>query len=1527
MPLIKNAVASLSQGVSQQAESQRYPSQATEQVNAYSSPIKGLVKRPPTKFISTIGASEADADKDKTFIHTINRDGNEKYAVVINAQASSTVTNFNTSTNQITASGIADDDIVTFFPKTTGARPPAGIRTNEQYYALSASPTFKISKTKNGTEVSLGESAISKIAIESVYEPTTEQWIDGVFTITFPSGHNFQEGDTIQLKGLTGDARLIFFEDRQYTLRKPPQDMGYYTVNTSGASTLKPCPADKFYLGDPDAGASALSNNFGYAVDEAYKNAPANTQAQHFRSWNQLGDGTSGSNPHFTCWFSYVDGNGTTQRIRAVSATGDNLVNELVLNKTDNSDFNSGTLSGWAGLLNNPSTAFEAGDLIKLGSVKNPEKQIRATIASIDQTGVDHQGNTGCTKITLTNHVKMKQLFDDLNATTATGNNLAGDEQTWVQGFWVYLSYWGDITTSSLAVSNPRQLLSSDYNNAKCGSNAEIGEIEVRKGSGVAGIGVYDINTGVQQTVNVEQGLDYLTSVADPRQDLTAVTIADYTFLVNKTKRVKSINKPKYTKKYEAFIEARRADYGRLYQILIGDELNAADVTAAGTDKAHIEFHALNADGVKQDNIFRLSAKTKEDKYVGWRVRLLQNWEFDGFPRERSLRHNNTPAWTDLYPPKGYRSEAAQGKVGIDYDGLNKVINIWVNFPWASEKKIREDGVTTLGNLKDAIEGHSLMSQEWEVLSGNGDALTTAEKAYTFHSVYLSKARGEAVEYERDTGHGDGRDSDTDTWVERIGTDEHIGSKNGGRPGTAHTDYLVAGYWSPSAQFENTQRVNRTNTAGASAVTPKATSAHGDKQLVNGEFYYQTPKWTGDKKQRAIGTIRIAEVLASNLDKPLVNDSGWKGQSMNGGQRADGVTMGSPAYADADSIKDAMENCLGLTSNAGGAGANVIIQRISENTRLNGETSNWRVQQEGSVIAIQNPGGSQFRIKVADDMGGDGLKLTYFEADESIDLPSACRHNHVVKIVGNAREEADDYYLRFVGDDPDDDSIQQGRWVESIGYEQDYAFDASTMPVALVREADNTFTLKQVDWSERQAGDDNSNPFPSFTNATISDIFLFRNRLGFLSGENVAFSEAGEYFNFFRTTTAALLDTAPVDVQASTNKVSNLKSAIPFDERLVLFSEQTQFTLNANPFLSNKTVQLLPSNEINSTPTCKPVALGNSIFFAFDRGSYAGVAELSTSREDADLIDVGDVTSHVPKYILGSVKRLAVANNEEVLCALSETEDATLYVYKFFKNSEGQKVQLAWFKYVFGSSGDFIHDISFINNTLYLIIRRGGVVNIESLRFEDDIKDAAMDYQVLLDYRVDKSACTVNGSTSITMPTGYVVSAATRLVTDKGVQYSSSTTGATFTPQTISSNPVAVNVPTDNFFIGVPYTMEYTFSQPFLKSDKVTESSRYQIQRAFLEYANSRAFTVDVVHNPKMSSPNKQTVTNTFANDALHSLLTGSADLQEGFFKFGVQERNDRVQLVLKNDTPYPSDFLSIDYEARTFSRGSRWRG
>ena len=164
---------------------------------------------------------------------------------------------------------------------------------------------------------------------------------------------------------------------------------------------------------------------------------------------------------------------------------------------------------------------------------------------------------------------------------------------------------------------------------------------------------------------------------------------------------------------------------------------------------------------------------------------------------------------------------------------------------------------------------------------------------------------------------------------------------------------------------------------------------------------------------------------------------------------------------------------------------------------------------------------------------------------ESADLPDVCRQGHIVKVIGLAREEADDYYLRFEADDPNElDRLQQGRWVESLGYDQTHMIDRTTMPLSLARSFDESgnaeFTLREVDWVTRQAGDDRSNPFPSFVGHKLNDIFLFRNRLGFLSGENVILSEAGEYFNFFRSTVSALLDSAPIDVTASTNKVRQL---------------------------------------------------------------------------------------------------------------------------------------------------------------------------------------------------------------------------------------------------------------------------------------------------------------------------------------------------------------------------------------------------
>ena len=77
--IVNHAIPNLINGVSQQPETLRLSSQATSQVNGYSSVVEGLKKRPPTAFVKKIKSSTLT----NAFIHTINRDASERYIVII----------------------------------------------------------------------------------------------------------------------------------------------------------------------------------------------------------------------------------------------------------------------------------------------------------------------------------------------------------------------------------------------------------------------------------------------------------------------------------------------------------------------------------------------------------------------------------------------------------------------------------------------------------------------------------------------------------------------------------------------------------------------------------------------------------------------------------------------------------------------------------------------------------------------------------------------------------------------------------------------------------------------------------------------------------------------------------------------------------------------------------------------------------------------------------------------------------------------------------------------------------------------------------------------------------------------------------------------------------------------------------------------------------------------------------------------------------------------------------------------------
>lgn len=79
MPDVIN-LPNLVNGVSQQAEQSRFPSQASEQINGMSDAVDGLKKRPPTTHLAKLNSLSNEA---KQFYHFMDRDTNERYVMTV----------------------------------------------------------------------------------------------------------------------------------------------------------------------------------------------------------------------------------------------------------------------------------------------------------------------------------------------------------------------------------------------------------------------------------------------------------------------------------------------------------------------------------------------------------------------------------------------------------------------------------------------------------------------------------------------------------------------------------------------------------------------------------------------------------------------------------------------------------------------------------------------------------------------------------------------------------------------------------------------------------------------------------------------------------------------------------------------------------------------------------------------------------------------------------------------------------------------------------------------------------------------------------------------------------------------------------------------------------------------------------------------------------------------------------------------------------------------------------------------------
>ena len=364
-------------------------------------------------------------------------------------------------------------------------------------------------------------------------------------------------------------------------------------------------------------------------------------------------------------------------------------------------------------------------------------------------------------------------------------------------------------------------------------------------------------------------------------------------------------------------------------------------------------------------------------------------------------------------------------------------------------------------------------------------------------------------------------------------------------------------------------------------------------------------------------------------------------------------------------------------------------------TSVNSNLSNVTAEVIGSGLYMH--GSSASGVNFLGGAVNENMSVIGQRAQDITRLPAMNKHGYVAQISNAADLDTDDYYVKF---EANNGTSGAGSYEETVrphnfdGSGNDpmlKGFDAATMPHALINNRNGTFSFVKLDeatanaanndnyWKDRDVGDDTSNPFPTFTGHKIQEMFFHRNRLGFVSGENIILSQPGSYFNFFIVSAISFSDDNPIDITVSDVKPAFINHVLPIQKGLMMFSDNGQFLLfTESDIFSPKTARLKKVASYECDSSIQPVDLGTSILFTSNVAAYARAFE-ATIIDDDTPPQIIEQTRVVPEFLPKDITKSA--NSTAIgIVSYSKKGDNAVYHYKYY-NAGNKREQSAWYSW------------------------------------------------------------------------------------------------------------------------------------------------------------------------------------------------------------------------------------------------------
>lgn len=590
---------------------------------------------------------------------------------------------------------------------------------------------------------------------------------------------------------------------------------------------------------------------------------------------------------------------------------------------------------------------------------------------------------------------------------------------------------------------------------------------------------------------------------------------------------------------------------------------------------------------------------------------------------------------------------------------------------------------------------------------------------------------------------------------------------------------------------------------------------------------------------------------------------------------------------------------------------------------------NYAAESVNNVIRVYRTNNKPFIISTRGGQAGSALSAFRKTAPDVSKLPSQCFDDFRLKIANTEEATSDDYYVKFVSDQ--EGYPGPGIWEETVKQGDREFLNKTSMPFALIREANGTFSLKPLDdsmalggWAERSVGDSNTNPTPTFVGnqQTIRAMFLHRNRLGFVTEDSCVLSQPGDYFNFYSVSGITISDADPIDISASDTKPVSLKDAISTSQGVVLLGEQAQFSLGTQEAIfSSNTAEMKKVSGYDYLGKVLPQHTGVSVMYATSAGEFTKVMELAVqSIRNTPLTE--EATRTIPRYIPTDLDWSACSPNNDLV--LFGKRDDAIYVFRFFNEGDTRKVA-GWSKWIFAGSIEFA---AFKGDDLYLIQSLNGEYQLLKMTLIDGpttgIDLGFTQFRPRCDMQVKKSDLVKDGQ--VVSPSGRVD--AVYRVPD-GYAYSGQIIVA-FTDVrtgeyiTIDIEDGKFKVEEErNFTMGLEYNgkveLPRFWVQPDPNKQRADHVSPPMVQNVYLDLFNSGAILCElkVRGYPDQQFPLEITDADDYAADAVVVMENITYDLQ-------VYQRGDYTNITLNSTTPFPTAVTSYSWQGTYYKRGYR---